>query len=42
MEEQLKIDFEKKLKDFSYSDQDKNLRSLTLKNFLNRDFIIES
>ena len=42
MEEQLKIDFEKKLKDFSYSDQEKSLRRLTLKNFLKKVFLIES
>ena len=38
MEEQLKIDFEKKLKDFSYSDQEKNLRRLTFKEFLKQGF----
>ena len=42
MEDQLKIDFEKKLKDFSYSEQEKSLRKLTLKNFLSKDFLIES
>ncbi len=42
MEEQLKIDFEKKLKDFSYSDQEKRFRETNFKEFLKKVFLIES
>ena len=38
MEEQLKIDFEKKLKDFSYSDQEKKFRETNFKEFLKKGF----
>ena len=38
MEEQLKIDFEKKLKDFSYSDQEKKFRETNFKEFLKQGF----
>ena len=38
MEEQLKIDFEKKLKDFSYSDQEKRFRETNFKEFLKKGF----
>ena len=38
MEEQLKIDFEKKLKDFSYSDQEKKFKETNLKEFLKQGF----
>jgi len=38
MEEQLKIDFEKKLKDFSYSDQEKNFKETNFKEFLKQGF----
>ena len=38
MEEQLKIDFEKKLKDFSYSDQEKKFKEINFKEFLKQGF----
>ena len=38
MEEQLKIDFEKKLKDFSYSDQEKKFKETNFKEFLKQGF----
>ena len=38
MEEQLKIDFEKKLEDFSYSDQEKKFRETNFKEFLKKGF----
>ncbi len=38
MEEQLKIDFEKKLKDFSYSDQEKKFKETNFKEFLKNGF----
>ena len=38
MEEQLKIDFEKKLKDFSYSDQEKKFKETNFKEFLKKGF----
>ena len=38
MEEQLKIDFEKKLRDFSYSDQEKKFREANFKEFLKQGF----
>ncbi len=38
MEEQLKIDFEKKLKDFSYSDQEKKFKETNFKKFLKHGF----
>ena len=38
MEEQLKIDFEKKLKDFSYSEQEKNFKETNFKEFLKQGF----
>ena len=38
MEEQLKIDFEKKLKDFSYSEQEKKFKETNLKEFLKQGF----
>ena len=38
MEEQLKIDFEKKLKDFSYSDQEKKFKESNFKEFLKQGF----
>ena len=38
MEEQLKIDFEKKLKDFSYSEQEKKFKETNFKEFLKQGF----
>ena len=38
MEEQIKIDFEKKLKDFSYSDQEKKFKETNFKEFLKQGF----
>ena len=38
MEEQLKIDFEKKLKDFSYSDQEKKFKETNFNEFLKQGF----
>jgi len=38
MEEQLKIDFEKKLKDFSYSDQEIKFKETNFKEFLKQGF----
>ncbi len=38
MEEQLKIDFEKKLEDFSYSDQEKKFKETNFKEFLKQGF----
>jgi len=38
MEEQLKIDFEKKLKDFSFSDQEKKFKETNFKEFLKQGF----
>ena len=38
MEKQLKIDFEKKLKDFSYSDQEKKFKETNFKEFLKQGF----
>ena len=38
MEEQLKIDFEKKLKDFTYSDQEKKFKEINFKEFLKQGF----
>ena len=38
MEEQLKIDFEKKLKDFSYSDQEKKFKETNFEEFLKQGF----
>ena len=38
MEEQLKIDFEKKLKDFSYSDQEKKFKETNFQEFLKQGF----
>ena len=38
MEEQLKIDFEKKLKDFSYSEQEKKFKQTNFKEFLKQGF----
>ncbi len=38
MEDQLKIDFEKKLKDFSYSDQEKKFKETNFKEFLKQGF----
>ena len=38
MKEQLKIDFEKKLKDFSYSDQEKKFKETNFKEFLKQGF----
>ena len=38
MEEQLKIDFEKKLKDFSYSEQEKKFKETNFKEFLKKGF----
>jgi len=38
MEEQLKIDFEKKLKDFSYSDREKKFKETNFKEFLKQGF----
>ena len=38
MEEQLKIDFEKKLKDFSFSDQEKKFKETNFKEFLKKGF----
>ena len=38
MEEQLKIDFEKKLKDFSYSDQEKKFKETNFREFLKQGF----
>jgi len=38
MEEQLKIDFKKKLKDFSYSDQEKKFKETNFKEFLKQGF----
>ena len=38
MEEQLKIDFEKKLKEFSYSDQEKKFKETNFKEFLKQGF----
>ena len=38
MEEQLKIDFVKKLKDFSYSDQEKKFKETNFKEFLKQGF----
>ncbi len=38
MEEQLKIDFEKNLKDFSYSDQEKKFKETNFKEFLKQGF----
>ena len=38
MEEQLKIDFEKKLKDFSYTDQEKKFKQTNFKEFLKQGF----
>ena len=38
MEEQLKIDFEKKLKDFPYSDQEKKFKETNFKEFLKQGF----
>ena len=38
MEEQLKIDFEKKLKDFSYSEQEKKFKETNFQEFLKQGF----
>ena len=38
MEEQLKIDFEKKLKDFSYSDKEKKFKETNFQEFLKQGF----
>jgi len=38
MEDQLKIDFEKKLKDFSYSDQEKKFKETNFEEFLKQGF----
>ena len=38
MEDQLKIDFEKKLKDFSYSEQEKKFKETNFKEFLKQGF----
>ena len=38
MEEQLKIDFEKKLEDFSYSDREKKFKETNFKEFLKQGF----
>ena len=38
MEEQLKIDFEKKLKDFSFSEQEKKFKETNFKEFLKQGF----
>jgi len=38
MEDQLKIDFEKKLSDFSYSDQEKKFKETNFKEFLKQGF----
>ena len=38
MEEQLKIDFEKKLKEFSYSEQEKKFKETNFKEFLKQGF----
>ena len=38
MEEQLKIDFDKNLKDFSYSDQEKKFKETNFKEFLKQGF----
>jgi len=38
MKEQLKIDFEKKLKDFSYSEQEKKFKETNFKEFLKQGF----
>ena len=38
MEEQLKVDFEKKLKDFSYSNQEKMFKETNFKEFLKQGF----
>ncbi len=38
MEEQLKVDFEKKLKDFSYSNQEKKFKETNFKEFLKQGF----
>ena len=38
MEEQLKIDFEKKLEDFSYSDQEKKFKETNFKEYLKQGF----
>ncbi len=38
MEEQLKIDFEKKLKEFSYSDKEKKFKETNFKEFLKQGF----
>ena len=38
MEEQLKIDFEKNLKNFSYSDQEKKFKEINFKEFLKQGF----
>ena len=38
MEEQLKIDFEKNLKNLSYSDQEKNFKENNFKEFLKQGF----